>query len=371
MFRHYHSWPILNPLWRNTEARQRHPNQREAAKKSKKNTRDILVEESDKGATRSQSSARSEQTPVQTDSMDTVSPVVQAALYGTEMLCRGSYASHAITLLIQGSVCHFFPYSQTDCSPDDVVWIWWFDRQGAIQSAGINFVQDLPYFVVLLVAFQRFNLEFWGIIEAFQPREGSYSAPVFNVEFPDQGLVVTTTLKADIYERYNLTGRCTRVYSALGAVDDEDLSLSTNADIGERLPGTKMALKIYWPEWSRPHEADILEKARALGKSNSAIKDHIPELLAAHDHAYSTGTIRSRLGFEISGRRVLRVLLFKLLQPLDPKTLSIDNFMRGWKQCLICECLRTYAVANADMFSQAITIYGKVASSMETSVPGT
>lgn len=272
---------------------------------------------------------------------DTVPPVVQAALYGTEMLCRGSYASHAITLLIQGTVCHFFPYSQTDCSPDDVAWIWWFDRQGAIQSAGINFVQDLPYFVALLVAFQRFNLECWGIIGALQPREGSYSGPVFNVEFPDQGLVVTAALKADIYERYNLTGRCTRVYSALGAVNDEDQSLSTNADIGEGLPETKMALKIYWPEWSRSHEADILEKARQLGKSNPAIEGHIPHLLAVYNHDYSTGNIRSRLGFELSGRRVLRALLFKLLQPLDPRELSMKDFTHGWKQCLTCKFIGT------------------------------
>lgn len=49
---------------------------------------------------------------VQTDSVDeNVPPVVQAALYGTELLCRGSYASHAITLLIQGAACVFFPYS--------------------------------------------------------------------------------------------------------------------------------------------------------------------------------------------------------------------------------------------------------------------
>lgn len=226
-----------------------------------------------------------------------------------------------------------------------MAWIWWFDRQGAIQSAGINFVQDLPYFVVLLVAFQRFDLECWGIIEAFQPHDDSYNSRLFNVEFPDQGLVVSAAPKADIYERYNLMGRCTRVYSTMGAIDGEDLSLSTNDDIGEGLPEMKLALKIYWPEWSRPNEADILEKARELGNSNPAIKDHIPELLAVNNHPYSTGVIRSRLGFELSGQRVLRILLFKFLRPLDPKNLSMGDFMHGWKQCLLCECICTYTVA--------------------------
>jgi hypothetical protein len=32
---------------------------------------------------------------------------------------------------------------------DDVAYVWWYDRQGAIQSHGINFVQYLPYFTCL------------------------------------------------------------------------------------------------------------------------------------------------------------------------------------------------------------------------------
>lgn len=45
---------------------------------------------------------------------------------------------------------------------DDVIWVWMFDRQGMIQSGGINLIQDLPRFVVLLLALQRFEYKEWG-----------------------------------------------------------------------------------------------------------------------------------------------------------------------------------------------------------------
>ena len=49
------------------------------------------------------------------------------------------------------------------------MWIWYFDRQGIIYSQGMSFVQDLPRFLVLLFAFQRFNLDDWGVIPIFNP----------------------------------------------------------------------------------------------------------------------------------------------------------------------------------------------------------
>lgn len=226
----------------------------------------------------------------------------------------------------------------TDHLADDVAWIWWFDRQGAIQSAGINFIRDLPYFVVLLVAFQRFDLQHWGIIEGLNPYTDARGESVFNVNFPEEGLIVTADAgEADLYERYSLTGRGTRVYTAIGACDKQGQSISTNPHIGTDLPKRDMALKIYWPESSRLDEAEVLKMAHAMGNTNPCIKDHVPELLASYTYAYSTSTIRSRLGFDIKGNRVLRALLLQLLAPLDPNNLSIKDFMHGWKECFICK----------------------------------
>ncbi|KDN33810.1 hypothetical protein RSAG8_13097, partial [Rhizoctonia solani AG-8 WAC10335] len=52
---------------------------------------------------------------------------------------------------------------------DATVWIWWFDRQGAIQSTGINFIEDLPRLMVFLFAIQRFPLADWGFDVKLDP----------------------------------------------------------------------------------------------------------------------------------------------------------------------------------------------------------
>jgi hypothetical protein len=233
-----------------------------------------------------------------------------------------------------------YSISYPNDSLDDVAWVWWFDRQGAIQSTGINFIQDLPYFVVLLVAFQRFNLANWGIMEQWKPDETS-DTPFFLVEFPNAQLSVMANAKADIYRRYSLTGRCTHVYNATGAFDKDLKSISTHPELGEQLAGMLLALKVYWPEESRPNEADVLQTAFELAKIHPFLTDHLPELLASYDHIYSTGMVRNRLGIPASVKgirtsRALRFLLFKELQPLDPK-MPINDFMNGWKHCLTCE----------------------------------
>ena len=54
---------------------------------------------------------------------------------------------------------------------DDIAYLWWCDHEGVIQSYGINFIQDLPYFLVLLLCLQRFDADNWGIISAIRRPE--------------------------------------------------------------------------------------------------------------------------------------------------------------------------------------------------------
>ncbi|CAE6421160.1 unnamed protein product [Rhizoctonia solani] len=61
--------------------------------------------------------------------------------------------------------CHAFGLIIVDAT----VWIWWFDRQGAIQSTGINFIEDLPRFMVFLFAIQRLTLADWGFDVKLDP----------------------------------------------------------------------------------------------------------------------------------------------------------------------------------------------------------
>ncbi|KAF8068917.1 hypothetical protein FPV67DRAFT_1096834 [Lyophyllum atratum] len=132
------------------------------------------------------------------------SPVLQCAMYAAEMLCRDIYTTHAITILVA----------------DEMAWIWWFDRQGAIHTPGIDFIQDLPYFVVLLVAFQRFNKADWGIIEKLYKPFGYHAAkPSTVLEMEVGGKSIVTDHEVTLSSHYSLVGRDTRVLAGLGLGD--------------------------------------------------------------------------------------------------------------------------------------------------------
>ncbi|KAG1726191.1 uncharacterized protein EDB91DRAFT_1339674 [Suillus paluster] len=53
----------------------------------------------------------------------------------------------------------------------DIVVVRYHDRQGISQCSGIDFIDDLPRFIVLFYAFQRFKLEDWGRNKHFKEVE--------------------------------------------------------------------------------------------------------------------------------------------------------------------------------------------------------
>ena len=94
-----------------------------------------------------------------------VPDIAQCGLYAAEMLCGSLSALHSINLFIVGMLMQLLFVSQKKSSfvTDDVVWIVYTDRQGVIQSQGINFLRDLSSFFVLLYALQRLELDEWGL----------------------------------------------------------------------------------------------------------------------------------------------------------------------------------------------------------------
>ncbi|CAE6386309.1 unnamed protein product [Rhizoctonia solani] len=52
---------------------------------------------------------------------------------------------------------------------DTLMWVWWFDQQGTIQSTGMEFIQDLPQFLVFLLAIQRLDVLDWGFDVELDP----------------------------------------------------------------------------------------------------------------------------------------------------------------------------------------------------------
>ncbi|KAH7891045.1 hypothetical protein F5I97DRAFT_2071494, partial [Phlebopus sp. FC_14] len=73
------------------------------------------------------------------------SVVVQAGGYAAEMSAAHAGRQHVIGLIVI----------------NDLLYVWRYDRQGAIQCSAINFMLDLPRFLVLLSAMQRFDNRSW------------------------------------------------------------------------------------------------------------------------------------------------------------------------------------------------------------------
>jgi hypothetical protein len=78
------------------------------------------------------------------------------------------------------------------------MWIWYFDRQGIIYSQGMSFIKDLPYFLVLLFAFQRFRLEDWGVIPILNPNaKRAHQGPTDATNIPSELNRCSTQLKGN------------------------------------------------------------------------------------------------------------------------------------------------------------------------------
>lgn len=218
---------------------------------------------------------------------------------------------------------------------DEILWIWCFDRQGSIQTTGINFVDDFPSFLVLLYAFQRLTLEQFGLNPRLDDRvRHMHSCPDPNnneIAEPAEWSVPIDTLELRleppaIYSNLVLKGRGTVVVKARDA---------TTSHV--------YAVKIYWPEEHRPHEASIISEARNRAGNQLDITNHLPRVISSMDFPHTTGRIRSMVGLTPREeghprRRVLRVIVFDMLQPIT--TLATDAFVRAWLQCVRYECYK-------------------------------
>jgi hypothetical protein len=223
--------------------------------------------------------------------------------------------------------------------PDDVAWVWWIDRQGGsgIQTTGINFVQDLPYFAALVAAFQRFDPIDWGMISSLQSAIHAHIpfTRSFTFTFPGTQITIDVMTEDSCYSRYTLTGRATQVFLA-GVATKKEVTISTHPITNKPLTEVDMVLKVYWPEEIRPNEADIIESAWDLAISNPWIQGHIPVLIASCDIGHSTAAIREAIGITRGNTHVLRFLLLEQLKALEDAP-SIEDSMKGWRDCLRCK----------------------------------
>ncbi|KAF8991496.1 hypothetical protein BDQ17DRAFT_1463752 [Cyathus striatus] len=248
-------------------------------------------------------------------------PNAQNAMYACEMLCRGIYSRHSINLLVV----------------DDLVVPWWYDRQNAIQTNGLNFVRDAPHFVALIVLLQRFGMEDWGVEADLAPPS------MFLKRSADLEPVVVNfggDLKAEVQRSKDnylhlpgliLKGRATTVIDATSNSIDPLTKTSLN--------GKRIVVKVYWPETWRLDEPYIISEAR-LRLEKSSLISNIPHLIASREISSSnTGNVTREFGLESapqgSNARVLRILLFPRLVPMDEMT-NEDTIIHAWFDCFEC-----------------------------------
>ncbi|KAG2118222.1 uncharacterized protein F5147DRAFT_768356 [Suillus discolor] len=188
---------------------------------------------------------------------------VQTGLYAAEMFAANLAVNYLLNIIVI----------------DDVAWIWYYDRQGIIQCSGINFIQDLPRFMVLLYALQRFELHDWGRNKDLLPVQVDEKlCHEFRIKDEKLGEVdlLLHTSHDERVTHYGLQGRATNVVP----VTSEALTKK----YGKFEDG--MVAKIFWGEASRTSEPEILKKVEEIAKRHTTVQDHVLS---------SFGTTRSQI----------------------------------------------------------------------------
>ncbi|KAG1744146.1 uncharacterized protein EDB91DRAFT_1221026 [Suillus paluster] len=239
------------------------------------------------------------------------SPVtVQTGLYAAEMFAANVGVKHVLNLIVI----------------DNIVWVWYYDRQGTIQCSGIDFIADLPRFMVLLYALQRFKAKDWGRNEHFKKaqKEGYLKLDIDGVDLE------LHTSSEERVTHYGLKGRATNVFP----VTSEFLAKKYANDAGVKKDG--MVAKIFWAEEQRDSEPEILKKVAEIAEKEEAVKGHVPQLLWSHKFENPTSAVRKALGVPEAekGSRVLYILVFRKLLPIT--ALEGEELFNVWRQCILC-----------------------------------
>lgn len=251
--------------------------------------------------------------------------IVQARCYAAEMFAAHTGCQHVIGLIVIGMYYYFVNDIFTYAIIDDCLYVQWYDQQGTIQCSGFNFIQDLPRFLVLLLAMQRFENQHWGLNPTLDPNFGPQPV-LYQTTLNSQKDEIKASLELSNKEQvghFGLDGRATNVFSIK----------STNLTNSE---GDEIIAKVFWEEAICKSEPEILESVYCAAQDNMDIKGHVPEMLW-HTTFQNTSTamIRQHLGLKTQGARILYMIIFHKLRPVTE--LAGDDFLHAWWDAVKCE----------------------------------
>jgi hypothetical protein len=236
--------------------------------------------------------------------------------------------------------------------------ITWSDRENVIRTSGVDILDNLPHFLLVLLIIQRFDLARWGFFTEFKgskihPKRGPSQTSILKATFKEGDTVHIFPVDDPVYGGINLAGRST---GAAGArrIADGDVDISTSAQIkddnadgdtdisnsAQIRKDNKLIVKFSWPKETRKSEVEFIEKARRIGETNELVKDHIPTIVGHMDPPYltcATSLIRQFLGLETVGARVLRVIAFHRLKEI--KHLDEEDMLIAFLDSFFCKIL--------------------------------
>ncbi|KAI0337827.1 hypothetical protein BDW22DRAFT_1363600 [Trametopsis cervina] len=257
---------------------------------------------------------------------------VKMVAYATERLGSLPVVTHSLGVLFK----------------DDIFRLWWHDCQGVIRTDGINFVQDLPRFLVFLLAVHRFNDVNWGVPLGFPTTPVHEYVPAnqqppryvpttqSRIRFPANGGLAETTVtviwKQPLHSAYEYSRRATTIYK-VEYKDDEMRSF---------------VMKVSNPDQHRLPEGEIIERARQLkpktvkGDSMNKFdhKKHLPFVLC-HMEVKTTDTtiVRKALGLDHETGRIMRITVFEKLHPFVEQGFKPKDLFRCWLEAVHCHYL--------------------------------
>ncbi|KAG1805113.1 uncharacterized protein HD556DRAFT_1437275 [Suillus plorans] len=265
-------------------------------------------------------------------------PIVQNGLYVAEMFAAHIARQHVISFIVN----------------NDYIYIWFCDRETTIQGAAINFVQDLPRWLVLLLIMQRMGYEQWGLNRVFEPEPGFLGKVMIEDAQIDLELDVKSKERVT---HFGIRGRATTVFpvksEALSGLQRDPCFLNESPEL---------VAKLYWPEETRQSEPDILKEVYKIAQTDPDVRGHVPELVWFHKFKEtSTSKIRVALGLKDAeraeqGSRVLYIIVFRKLIPIT--TLSGEEFIAAWWQVVKCHrALWKGGVLHRDVSPSNLMVY--------------
>ncbi|KAG8216345.1 hypothetical protein J3R82DRAFT_6423 [Butyriboletus roseoflavus] len=200
----------------------------------------------------------------------------------------------------------------------DLLYLWRYDRQRPIQYSALDFIRDLPRFLVLLLTMQRFENRHQGLSRHIDPDFGELSTASTTVliEDPKDGpfdIVLDCSPGKRLFY-YGLNGRATNMFPL------------TSQKFGSR----RLVSKFFWDEESRVGEPGILKRVYEIAEREPVVRNHV---LVVFSHVYldsSTAIIRERLGLPTrkEGALVLNVIVFEELMQI--RKVAGDLFLECW-----------------------------------------